>query len=43
VYPGLSAEQLDFMIESFHDLLAPSVRGGSRSGGSKPAALAERD
>jgi CDP-4-dehydro-6-deoxyglucose reductase, E1 len=44
VYPGLSAEQLDFMIESFHDLLAPaSVRESLRSGGSKPAALAERD
>lgn len=44
VYPGLRAEQVDFMIESFHDLLAPSsVRGGSRSGGSKPTALAERD
>ncbi len=44
VYPGLSAEQVDFMIQSFHDLLAPSsVRGGSRSGDSKPTALAERD
>jgi CDP-6-deoxy-D-xylo-4-hexulose-3-dehydrase len=44
VYPGLRAEQLDFMIESFHDLLAPPpVRGGSRSESSKPTALAERD
>jgi CDP-6-deoxy-D-xylo-4-hexulose-3-dehydrase len=44
VYPGLRAEQLDFMIESFHDLLAPSsLGGGSRSEGSKPTALAERD
>jgi CDP-4-dehydro-6-deoxyglucose reductase, E1 len=44
VYPGLRAEQLDFMIESFPDLLAPSsVRGGSRSGVSKPTAVAERD
>jgi hypothetical protein len=40
----LSAEQVDFMIQSFHDMLAPSpVRGGSRSGVSKPTALAERD
>jgi CDP-6-deoxy-D-xylo-4-hexulose-3-dehydrase len=44
VYPGLRDEQLDFMVESFHDLLAPSpVRGGSRSGSSKPTALAERE
>ncbi len=43
VYPGLRAEQLDFMIESFHDLLAPSpTRGDSRSGRSKPTVLAER-
>jgi CDP-6-deoxy-D-xylo-4-hexulose-3-dehydrase len=43
VYPGLRAEQVDYMIESFHDLLAPSSVRGSRSGGSNPTALAERD
>jgi CDP-6-deoxy-D-xylo-4-hexulose-3-dehydrase len=43
VYPGLSAEQLDFMIESFHDLLAPSsVRKGSQSRRSKATVLVER-
>ena len=44
VYPGLRVEQLDYMVESFHDLLAPSsVRSGSQNGGSKHTALAERD
>jgi CDP-6-deoxy-D-xylo-4-hexulose-3-dehydrase len=44
VYPGLHDDQVDFMIESFHDLLMPaSVGAGSRSGGAKPSALAERD
>ncbi|HEX3735375.1 MAG TPA: lipopolysaccharide biosynthesis protein RfbH [Solirubrobacterales bacterium] len=44
VYPGLTDPQLDFMIESFHDVLAPSlVDGGSRNGSLKPTALAERD
>jgi CDP-6-deoxy-D-xylo-4-hexulose-3-dehydrase len=43
VYPGLHAEQLDFMIESFHELLAPSpVRRGPRSERSKPTVVAER-
>lgn len=44
VYPGLDAERVDFTIESFHELLAPSsVGGASRKGSSKPTALAERD
>src|ERR1039458_1647365 len=37
VYPGLHAEQLDFMIDSFHQVLTPSSgRRGSQSAGSKP-------
>ncbi|HEV7770444.1 MAG TPA: lipopolysaccharide biosynthesis protein RfbH [Solirubrobacterales bacterium] len=44
VYPGLTGAQLDFMIESFHDVLAPSSRnGGSLNGSAKTTALAERD
>ena len=44
VYPGLSEAQVDYMIECFHQVLAPaSVPGGSRSGGAKPTALAERE
>ena len=38
VYPGIGEEQLDYMIESFHDLLAPRPL---RGGGSERAALAE--
>ena len=35
--------QVDFMIESFHEVLAPAAVGvGSRNGGAKPADLAER-
>lgn len=42
VYPGLTEGQLDFMIESFHDLLAPrSSRNGSPASGDETAALAE--
>jgi CDP-6-deoxy-D-xylo-4-hexulose-3-dehydrase len=44
VYPGLTEAQLDFMIESFHEVLAPSPRnGGALNGGAKPTAVAERD
>ncbi len=39
VYPGLSGEQVDYMIESFHDVLAPASL--PRGGGAKPTALAE--
>lgn len=35
VYPGLSEAMVDFMIESFHEVLAPAASGA------KPAALAE--
>jgi CDP-4-dehydro-6-deoxyglucose reductase, E1 len=38
VYPGLSEAQLDFMIESFHDALAPT--GSSPR---QPVAVAERE
>lgn len=37
VYPGLTEPQLDFMIESFHDLFAPSSVGAS----AQPTAVAE--
>jgi CDP-6-deoxy-D-xylo-4-hexulose-3-dehydrase len=37
VYPGLSEAQVDYMIETFHDVLAPT---GSR--GSGPVAVAEQ-
>lgn len=44
VYPGLSEAQVDYMIECFHEVLAPaSARTGSRNGSSKPTALAERE
>jgi CDP-4-dehydro-6-deoxyglucose reductase, E1 len=42
VYPGLRDEQLEFMIDSFHELLAPAA--GSRraeAGRAKPAVLTE--
>jgi CDP-4-dehydro-6-deoxyglucose reductase, E1 len=39
VYPGLTEAMVDYMIESFHEVLAPT--GGSR--GSRPVAVAERD
>jgi CDP-4-dehydro-6-deoxyglucose reductase, E1 len=43
VYPGLTDAQLDFMIESFHEVLAPpSIGVASRNGGTEPAALVER-
>ncbi len=43
VYPGLTEAQVDFMIESFHEVLAPTAVGAaSRNGGAKPAGLAER-
>jgi CDP-6-deoxy-D-xylo-4-hexulose-3-dehydrase len=41
VYPGLSEEQVDYMIESFHDALVPP--GGSRGAGPETVAVAERD
>jgi len=44
VYPGLDGARLEFMIESFHELFAPSsVRGAAAGGTSNPTALAERD
>jgi CDP-4-dehydro-6-deoxyglucose reductase, E1 len=44
VYPGLSEAQVDYMIECFHEVLAPgSVGAASRSAGAEPAALAERE
>ena len=43
VYPGLTEAQLDFMIESFHDVLAPAANGGSPNGSTKPTALAESE
>ena len=39
VYPGLSTEQVDYMIESFHDVMAPAAA----SRGADPVALAERE
>jgi len=39
VYPGLSGEQVDYMIESFHDVMAPAAAGR----GQDPVALAERN
>jgi CDP-6-deoxy-D-xylo-4-hexulose-3-dehydrase len=42
VYPGLSGGQVDFMIESFHDLFAPSaVAAGSSGAAAKSTALSE--
>ncbi len=43
VYPGLRTEQIDFMIESFHDLLGPRSVGAARNGSPRPAAVPERD
>jgi CDP-6-deoxy-D-xylo-4-hexulose-3-dehydrase len=44
VYPGLTEAHLDFMIESFHEVLVPSSLNGSSSNGSaKPTVFAERD
>jgi CDP-4-dehydro-6-deoxyglucose reductase, E1 len=43
VYPGLGPGQLDYMIESFHELFAPAGAAAARNGGSKATALAERE
>ncbi|HEX2391489.1 MAG TPA: lipopolysaccharide biosynthesis protein RfbH [Solirubrobacterales bacterium] len=43
VYPGLSAAQLDYMIESFHELFAPATGAAGRNGSSKSTVLAERE
>jgi CDP-6-deoxy-D-xylo-4-hexulose-3-dehydrase len=44
VYPGLTDAQLDFMIESFHEVLAaPSVAASPLNGGAEAAALTELD
>jgi len=43
VYPGLTEAHLDFMIESFHEVLVPSSLNGSSNGGAKPTVFAERD
>jgi CDP-6-deoxy-D-xylo-4-hexulose-3-dehydrase len=44
VYPGLTEAHLDFMIESFHEVLTPpSGNGGSANGAAKAAVIAERD
>ena len=43
VYPGLHTEQLDYMIESFHELLAPSNgHRGHASARSESAVVSER-
>ncbi|HET7052933.1 MAG TPA: lipopolysaccharide biosynthesis protein RfbH [Solirubrobacterales bacterium] len=44
VYPGLTDAQLDFMIESFHEVLVPpSVAAAPPNESAETAALAERD
>ena len=43
VYPGLHSEQLDYMVESFHELLAPSNGHRGHAGGhSESAVVSER-
>jgi CDP-6-deoxy-D-xylo-4-hexulose-3-dehydrase len=42
VYPGLSEEQVDYMIESIHDVLAPAA-AGSRRGSQDRVAVAEHE
>jgi CDP-6-deoxy-D-xylo-4-hexulose-3-dehydrase len=44
VYPGLTEAHLDFMIESFHEVLTPpAANGGSANGAARAAAIVERD
>jgi CDP-6-deoxy-D-xylo-4-hexulose-3-dehydrase len=41
VYPGLTEAMVDYMIESFHDVLTGGATAGSN--GSDPVVAAERE